>query len=53
MKLPLIKLGFSLITLFGLHLSAYATPDLANGKKIINRNAMPAMPRNLALVMAI
>ena len=34
MKLPLIKLGFSLIALFGLHVSAYATSDLANGKKI-------------------
>lgn len=34
MKLPLIKLCFTLISVLGLHLSAYATPDLANGKKI-------------------
>jgi hypothetical protein len=34
MKLPLIKLGLTLAALFGMHLSAYATPDLANGMKI-------------------
>jgi hypothetical protein len=34
MKLPLIKPFFILITLFGVHLSVYASPDLANGKKI-------------------
>jgi cytochrome c2 len=34
MKLPLIKLVFTFVAIFGLHLSAYATPDLANGKKI-------------------
>jgi mono/diheme cytochrome c family protein len=34
MKLPLLKLVLTLIALFGLYASAYATPDLANGKKI-------------------
>jgi len=34
MKLLLIKLGFTVSAVLGLHLSAYATPDLANGKKI-------------------
>jgi hypothetical protein len=34
MKLPLIKLCFTLFTVFGLNLSIYATPDIANGKKI-------------------
>jgi hypothetical protein len=34
MKLLLIKLGFALVATFGLLLSAHATPDLANGKKI-------------------
>ena len=34
MKLPLLKLIFTLLALFGLHLSAYAAPDLANGKHI-------------------
>ena len=34
MKLPLIKLFFTLLGLFGLNLSIYAAPDIANGKKI-------------------
>lgn len=34
MKLLLIKLGFTVSAVLGLHLSAYAAPDLANGKKI-------------------
>jgi hypothetical protein len=34
MKLPLIKLVFTFAAVFGLHLSIYAAPDLANGKKI-------------------
>jgi hypothetical protein len=34
MKLPLIKLFFTLAGLFGLNLSAHAAPDIANGKKI-------------------
>jgi hypothetical protein len=34
MKLLLIKLGFTVSAVLGLYLSAYATPDLANGKKI-------------------
>ncbi len=34
MKLPLIKLCMAIFTSLGLHLSAFATPDLANGKKI-------------------
>ena len=34
MKLLLIKLGFTVSAVLALHLSAYATPDLANGKKI-------------------
>ncbi|WP_216267854.1 hypothetical protein [Polynucleobacter hallstattensis] len=34
MKLPLIKLIFVFAAMFGLHLSVYAAPDLANGKKI-------------------
>ena len=34
MKLPLIKLVFLLMAFFGVHLSSYATPDIANGKKI-------------------
>lgn len=34
MKLLLIKLGFTFVAMFGLHLSVYATPDIANGKKI-------------------
>jgi hypothetical protein len=34
MKLPLIELVFSFVAMFGLHLSAHATPDLANGQKI-------------------
>ena len=34
MKLPLIKLIFTFAAVFGLHLSVYAAPDLANGKKI-------------------
>ena len=34
MKLPLIKLGIAIFAPLGLHLSAFATPDLANGKKI-------------------
>jgi hypothetical protein len=34
MKLPLIKLFFVLIGLFGLNFSAHAAPDIANGKKI-------------------
>ena len=34
MKLPLLRYAFTFLALLGLHLSAYATPDLANGKKI-------------------
>ena len=34
MKLPLIKLFFILLSLFGLNPSVYAAPDIANGKKI-------------------
>jgi len=34
MKLPLIKLVFTFAAMFGLYLSAHATTDLANGKKI-------------------
>ncbi len=34
MKLPLIRLGLAIFASLGLHLSAFATPDLANGKKI-------------------
>ena len=34
MKLPLLKCLLSCALLFGLQLSALATPDLANGKKI-------------------
>ena len=34
MKLTLIKLGFAIFAALGLHLSASASPDLANGKKI-------------------
>ena len=34
MKLPLIKLFFTLVGLFGLNLCALAAPDVANGKKI-------------------
>ena len=34
MKLLLIKLVFTFAAVFGLHLSVYAAPDLANGKKI-------------------
>ena len=34
MKLPLIKLVFTFAAMFGLYLSAHATPDIANGKKI-------------------
>ena len=34
MKLILNKLIFTFIAVFGLNLSVYATPDLANGKKI-------------------
>jgi len=34
MKLLLIKLGFTFVAILGLNLSVYATPDLANGKKI-------------------
>ena len=34
MKLLLIKLGFTVFAVLGLQLSAYATPDIANGKKI-------------------
>jgi len=34
MKLTLIKLSFTFVALIGVHLSAYATPDLENGKKI-------------------
>ncbi|WP_251367981.1 hypothetical protein [Polynucleobacter asymbioticus] len=34
MKLLLIRLSFVLASFLGLHLSAYASPDLANGKKI-------------------
>ncbi len=34
MKLPLIKLVFIFVAVFGVHLSAYAELDLANGKKI-------------------
>ena len=34
MKLILNKLIFTFIAVFGLNLSAYAMPDLANGKKI-------------------
>lgn len=34
MKLPLLKLFLTLLAFLGLHASAYATPDLANGKKI-------------------
>jgi mono/diheme cytochrome c family protein len=34
MKLPLLKLFLALIALFGAHVSAYATPDVVNGKKI-------------------
>ena len=34
MKLPLLKLFLALSALFGAHVSAYATPDVVNGKKI-------------------
>jgi len=34
MKLLISRLCLTLLAVFGLHLSAYATPDLANGKKI-------------------
>ena len=34
MKLPLIKLAFAFVAMIGLHLSAHAMPDIANGKKI-------------------
>lgn len=34
MKLPLIRLTVASIAVFGLNLSAHATPDLVNGKKI-------------------
>ena len=34
MKFTLLKLVLTLITLFGVHLSAHAVPDLAHGKKI-------------------
>jgi len=34
MKLLLIKLGFMLMATLSLNVPAYATPDLANGKKI-------------------
>jgi len=34
MKLLLIKLGFMLTATLSLNVPAYATPDLANGKKI-------------------
>ncbi len=34
MKLPLLRLFLTLIALFGMHVSAHATPDVANGKKI-------------------
>ena len=34
MKLPLLKCLLSFTMLFGLQLPAFATPDLANGKKI-------------------
>ncbi len=34
MKLPLIKLGFAIFAALGLHSSAFASPDLVNGKKI-------------------
>ena len=34
MKLPLIKFGFAIFATLGLQLSASASPDLANGKKI-------------------
>jgi hypothetical protein len=34
MKLPLLKLALSLIAFLGLNVPAFATPDLANGKKI-------------------
>ena len=53
MKLLLIKLVFTFAAVFGLHLSVYAAPDLANGKKLIRRNATPATLKNLASVMAI
>jgi hypothetical protein len=34
MKFTLLKLVLTLITPFGVHLSAHAAPDLAHGKKI-------------------
>jgi hypothetical protein len=34
MKFTLLKLVLTLITLFGVHLSVYAAPDFAHGKKI-------------------
>jgi cytochrome c len=34
MKLPLLKLVLTLIALLGFYVFAYATPDLANGRKI-------------------
>lgn len=34
MKLPLIKLCFTIVGLFGLNFPVFATPDIANGKKI-------------------
>ncbi len=34
MKLLLIRLCFTLVSVLGLHSSAYATSDLANGQKI-------------------
>jgi hypothetical protein len=34
MKLLLIKISFFLLGIFGLNLSIYAAPDIANGKKI-------------------
>ncbi len=34
MKLPLLKLFLILLAFLGFHASAYAMPDLANGKKI-------------------
>jgi hypothetical protein len=34
MKLPLIRLFLILFGLFGLNMSVYSAPDIANGKKI-------------------
>ena len=34
MKLILLKLALTMIAVFGVHFSAHAAPDIANGKKI-------------------